>query len=251
LSKAETASRAASPRLLGWGLGWMRKSLYLESWRSGWAMFAAAAVGVGASRFLPVDGPNEGVLITATALLTGWSAFSMVHAGLIWLGYRKLSGEKLREAILSDRKSLYPRRSGLSEALTGTSTASLASRVVSMALVGVMVLAIYPELRTQVALLGLGAGLVLVAWLDLALSHAVQYARTDLTQGGLRFPGDAASSFADYQYFATGVQSTFGTTDVEVTTTTMRTTVRFHGLMAFAFNSVIVAMLVSLVLGVS
>lgn len=60
--------------------------------------------------------------------------------------------------------------------------------------------------------------------------------------------GEGEQRFSDDEYFANEVQATLGTTDVALTTSAMRTAVRRHGLIAFTFNSVIVALLVSLVL---
>lgn len=51
--------------------------------------------------------------------------------------------------------------------------------------------------------------------------------------------------FADYFYFSLTVATTFGATDVDVMTTRMRRTVTGHAALAFLFNTVIIALLVT------
>ena len=63
--------------------------------------------------------------------------------------------------------------------------------------------------------------------------------------------GDTTLRRGDYLYFAIAVQSTFGTTDVNVTTRDIRRTVMVHNCLAFVFNSVIIALIVSLTITVA
>ena len=62
---------------------------------------------------------------------------------------------------------------------------------------------------------------------------------------GLDFPGSEEPSFTDYLYMSIAVQTTFGTTDVDVQTRVMRRVVLRHCVLAFGFNTVIVAILIS------
>ena len=62
---------------------------------------------------------------------------------------------------------------------------------------------------------------------------------------GLEFPGNRANTFADYRYFAVAVATTFGATDVNITTPRMRRIVNAHTLLTFVYNSVIVTLLAS------
>jgi uncharacterized membrane protein len=65
-----------------------------------------------------------------------------------------------------------------------------------MALLGVIVLVLYPDLRRDATLLLLGVALVVTSWLDMAMAYAVQYARMDLTEGGLAWRGRVSSGSA-------------------------------------------------------
>ena len=73
----------------------------------------------------------------------------------------------------------------------------------------------------------------------------MHYAQRDIDEPGLEFPGTRTGDFADYRYFALAVATTFGATDVSITTPAMRRVVNLHTLLTFVYNSVIVALLAS------
>ncbi len=95
------------------------------------------------------------------------------------------------------------------------------------------------------------AALVIVAWSCVVMSFAVAFYADNLVENerGLNFPhaeGETPSpDWSDYIYFAFAVMTTFGTTDVSVVSSELRRTVTAHAVIAFVFNTVIVATLVS------
>ncbi|WP_432511642.1 DUF1345 domain-containing protein [Kineococcus sp. SYSU DK001] len=91
--------------------------------------------------------------------------------------------------------------------------------------------------------------LVVGAWVNVLVSYAAEYARTHCASGGLEFPGEPPRGFGDYVYFAAAVSTTFGPTDVAVVSRAVRRQVLVHGLVAFVFNTVILALLISTLLG--
>lgn len=94
--------------------------------------------------------------------------------------------------------------------------------------------------------------LIASSWLTVLTTYAVAYlcedarTRAATRQGALDFPGTTSPSWPDHLYFATAVSTTFGSTDVTVVRTAMRRLVRQHSLVAFVFNTVILAAVVSL-----
>ena len=94
---------------------------------------------------------------------------------------------------------------------------------------------------------GVAVALVVVSWVVVVVSFSVAFYADNLVEGGaaLDFPGDASPTWADYFYFAVAVMSTFGTTDVTVISPEMRRTVTANAMIAFVFNTVTVATLVS------
>ncbi|MFI1434369.1 DUF1345 domain-containing protein [Streptomyces lydicus] len=102
--------------------------------------------------------------------------------------------------------------------------------------------AIEPFPRTVLALT-----LVAVAWICVAVSFAVTFQADNLLEDGraLNFPDGEPAVWLDHVYFAFSVMTTFGTTDVDVTSGKMRRTVTVNAAIAFVFNTVTVASLVS------
>lgn len=94
---------------------------------------------------------------------------------------------------------------------------------------------------------GVAIALIVVAWLSVAVSYAVTFYADNLVEGGkaLEFPGTGDAEPSDYLYFAISVMTTFGTTDVNVTSQKMRRTVTANAVIAFVFNTVTVAAAVS------
>jgi hypothetical protein len=109
-----------------------------------------------------------------------------------------------------------------------------------------------PAGAEHVVLLVLAVSAVVLGWTVLAVGYAVHYLRLDVrhrhpTDGsaGLQFPGPDAPQFLDYLYFAVSVATTFGTTDVNVLNRALRRTVMVQSVLAFVFNTVILALVLA------
>ena len=94
---------------------------------------------------------------------------------------------------------------------------------------------------------GVAVALVVVAWACVLVSFAVAFQADNLVEDerALEFPGEGSARWADYVYFAVSVMTTFGTTDVNVASREMRRTVTANAVIAFVFNTVTVATVVS------
>ena len=108
-----------------------------------------------------------------------------------------------------------------------------------------------PELRSDRTLTVLALVLAVASWLDVIPSFALHYARLDHEHDGTPgaafvVPGGSRRTFEDYVYLGLGFQTTFGTTDVDLVTPTVRQAAAGHTLIAFLFNTVILATVVSL-----
>jgi len=98
---------------------------------------------------------------------------------------------------------------------------------------------------------GIALALIVVAWSSVAVSYGVTFYADNIVEGGqgLEFPGECPGEWSDYMYFALSVMTTFGTTDVNVTSRTIRRTVSANAVIAFVFNTVTVATSVSALAG--
>jgi hypothetical protein len=95
--------------------------------------------------------------------------------------------------------------------------------------------------------LALASFTVITCWMVITFSFALHYARRDIEQGGLQFPGSREPVFTDYNYLAIGCSATFGTTDTTVLTSSMRRVVSVHSVLGLFMNTVVVAVLLSII----
>ena len=94
---------------------------------------------------------------------------------------------------------------------------------------------------------------ILMAWALLHTSYAMYYAhlyyRVPGRPGGMEFPGEEEPAAPDFAYFAFAIGTAFATSDVSVSSGKVRRTVLVHGVLAFFYNTTILALVVNLVIG--
>ena len=109
-----------------------------------------------------------------------------------------------------------------------------------------------PDMRQR--RLALAIGTVAFSWFFLHTVLAVHYAHayywpkggaTGAHAGGLEFPGEEAPDYFDFLYFAFVLGATAQTSDVAITAKPMRRLAMLHGMLSFAFNTVRLALAVS------
>ena len=67
--------------------------------------------------------------------------------------------------------------------------------------------------------------------------------------GGLQFPGEHAPDYFDFAYFSFVIGMTCQVSDVQISGRSLRRLALVHGLLAFAFNTVILALSINIVSG--
>jgi uncharacterized membrane protein len=88
-----------------------------------------------------------------------------------------------------------------------------------------------------------------------ALHYAHRYYRDDPetpeadATGGLKFPGDAPPHYWDFLYFSFVIGMTSQVSDVQVTSRPMRRLVLGHGILSFAFYTIVLALSINIVAG--
>ncbi|MFZ5533015.1 MAG: DUF1345 domain-containing protein [Pseudomonadota bacterium] len=114
----------------------------------------------------------------------------------------------------------------------------------------VVIVALVVELQGKEApsawAIGLAASSLLLAWLFFNVLFALHYADLYYSDGGLSFPKDQAPDTRDFLYFSFTIGMTFQVSDVAVTSQGFRRRVLVHGLLAFLFNVIIVALSVNM-----
>lgn len=114
-----------------------------------------------------------------------------------------------------------------------------------IAIASVLLFTVFPGLLRDPVTVWLNIVVVGASWLVTMVAYAVHYARLNSAVGGLEYPGHGRLIFLDYIYLSVQVQTTFSTSDVSLTTSTARSIVTGHTLVSFAFNTVIIAMLIT------
>jgi uncharacterized membrane protein len=112
-----------------------------------------------------------------------------------------------------------------------------------------------PEQHLTTHLL-LALATVVLSWLLMHAVFGLRYAHnfygdseTDAEEhaGGLEFPGNAPPDYRDFAYFSYVIGMTCQVSDVEVSSRAMRRLVLLHGVLAFGFNTVILALTINTV----
>ena len=104
-----------------------------------------------------------------------------------------------------------------------------------------------------------GGSRVVVSWLLIHRVFTLRYAHVfyrskqeldvDGSGGGLIFPGKGNPNYRDFAYFSFIIGMTCQVSDVSVTSHSMRLLALLHGLLSFAFNTVILALSINIISG--
>jgi uncharacterized membrane protein len=176
--------------------------------------------------------------------LAGWSAYAVVYLVLTWLAYRRRGPIALRKAAAENTPR---RRTRLGRALGATpeQNSQIAPSIGMTAALTVMPRADEMDLHPGLVML-ICVIAVVACWFQLHTGYALTYLRLYSESGGLEFPGDDEPGIVEFLYFAIGVGTTFGATDVTVTQTRVRRQLLVHGALAFLYNTLIIAVVITI-----
>lgn len=214
------------------------RSLWWPEGRRAWvsAVFGTATTLIVATIWAATQ-PEGRDVVGALGVVLTWALLVGSHAILTFRAFNGLSGEQLEEAIEASSSSRDVERT----------RPSWSVQVSSMALIVVALLLLLPSWRAEPGLVVLALVMVAASWADMVISFALHYAAVD--GGSLDFPGDEPRTFSDYLYLAVTVQATFGLPDVAARTSAIRRHLSVHTLVSFVFNTVILAVVVTLLVG--
>jgi uncharacterized membrane protein len=218
-------------------------------WRLHWRTLAnrprlltAAAVG---------GGVTLGLLFVAhlrasTGLIVGWDAFCLVFLAAV---VPMAAGQGPQE--IAARAATQDEGQGVILLLVlGASAASLAA-------VAAELLLVKGDHRTGQGLhVALALGTVGASWLVmqtiLALHYAHEYYAPDAAgapAGGLTFPGAEAPDYWDFLHFSIVIGVAAQTADIAIADRRLRRLATVHSLIAFVFNTLIIALAINLLAG--
>ena len=198
------------------------------------AAVAAVAVGV----FVPLDVASH----TVTRLLIAWNAGACLYVLLAAVMMIRSSEHHMRHrAQLQDEGQLV-----LLFLVVVSSVASLAAIAGELAVVKDM----RGLLRAaHIALAGLT---VLSSWAFIQVMFALHYAHDYYAAvchgrpAGLQFPGEEQPDYGDFFYFAAVIGTSGQTADVSFMTKPMRRIGSMHCILAYLFNTTVLALLINI-----
>jgi len=177
-----------------------------------------------------------------TRLLLGWLAYALTVLGLIWLIIGLADARQTAQREDESRPAIF----------LFTVGGALVSLLTVVVLLGSVRDLSASEATRHVLLSGLT---VVSSWLlthsIFALHYAHLYYDPDETErvGGLDFPGEEPPDYLDFAYYAFVVGMTFQVSDVAVTAKPIRRLTLLHGVLSFAFNTLIIALTINTVSG--
>jgi Protein of unknown function (DUF1345) len=177
------------------------------------------------------------------ARLTVWIGFAITYLALGLRAFSRCDRAELVRRVLAKPLPASRVKRWL---LAGGGGPGWAVAIALVAFVTIIT-ALLSRSHTTNLVLVLAAGTVVTCWMVITFSFALQYARRDIEQGGLTFPGSHEPVFADYNYLAIGCSATFGTTDTTIVSTSMRRLVSVHSVIGLLLNTVVVAVLLSII----
>jgi uncharacterized membrane protein len=202
-------------------------------------MVIAALVGLAAGAAYP------GTLGLVTRSLIGWNVGVWLYLVLIAHSMFRADHARLRKAALAHAEGAIT----VSVTMIAAAIASFAAIVLELA----SAKAAHSGGATQIALTLIT---VVGSWVLLSTLFMLNYATlyySDDRGTGLRFPPDADAeprpTYADFAYFSFTIAVALQTADVAITTTRMRQLVLAHSVLAFVFNTAILAFLVNIAAG--
>ena len=204
-------------------------------------LLAGALIVVATYALLPL---TPLVMRESTRLLVAWNAGVWTYLGLMTLKILRPGADPARDARPEDENQWVLLLLGVSAA-----SAALAAIVWELGPVKSMAgLAKAEHLALVVAS-------ILAAWTFIQMLFAIHYAGVyfaavaDGEKGGLDFPDKPRPGWAEFVYQAFTVGCTFASSDTNVTSSRMRRICVIQGVVAFYFNTVVLALAINIAAG--
>ncbi len=177
--------------------------------------------------------------------LVAWDVGAGLYLVLAWAMMLRGSVSKMRwRARLQDDGAL---------AVLGLTVAAAVASLAAIVLELVRVADLPAETRAGPLLLA--GATILLSWSFVHTAFALHYAhefyvdRGPEGEPGLEFPGGASPDYWDFLYFSFVIGTTSQTADVSIVSRAMRRLALLHGVVAFAFNTTLLALAINVAAG--
>lgn len=228
-----------------------RKAMASDAKRSFVAMVISALISTVVEVILRTMLNEDAALdVELSSMFLAFFFFGVTYVVLCYVAYDHLNAEELQRTLkATSTRHMHSVWRGLLTGGSGTVWAVTFSVIAVGTMLTIAVINNIPELKSEVTISNeVGLITIVGAWFINAVSFALHYAREDAESGTpeFSFPGTKLPRWSDYTYVAFQVATTFATSDVECLTNERRRLITRHTVLAFAFNTLIIAQLVSL-----
>jgi len=182
-----------------------------------------------------------------TRVMIGWNTFSLCMIIMIWITFKITTPDEIRrQAELQDT-----------------------SRVVIFVIVlisafasffAVLLLVISEKKETEAFDIPVAMAGMFFSWFLVHTIFAMRYAhiyygdhetQPAIHAGGLIFPEEDKPDYIDFAYFSFVLGMTFQVSDIQVTSKELRKMALLHGILSFGFNTIIVALTINVIAGLT
>ncbi|MDE3060612.1 MAG: DUF1345 domain-containing protein [Pseudomonadota bacterium] len=181
----------------------------------------------------------------ATRLLAAWDSAVGLYLALV-------AGMMAHSDVQTIRRRAAAQDEGGALILTLTTAAALASLAAIVAELAIVKTLPAAAQWPHIVLAGVT---VLLSWAFMQMIFALHYAhqfyaeRHGALKEGLEFPGHAPPDYWDFVYYSFIIGTAVQTADVNITSRTIRRTTTVHCVVAFFFNTIILALTINISAG--
>lgn len=204
-------------------------------------LFGSTLVGVLAAVAEPTALAPHGL----TRLIVGWNVGAVLYLLLAWHMVVRSTHERMRTRAAQEDEGRFVILAMVVIAAVVCLGAIVVELAVARDLHG-------PERFAHMALAGLT---IFSSWAFTQVMFALHYAHDYYTaevrggHGGLSFPGGQAPDYWDFLYFSAVIGTSAQTADVSLTSRAMRRTGLVHCVLAFFFNTMLIALTINIASG--
>jgi uncharacterized membrane protein len=174
-----------------------------------------------------------------TRLILSWDVSVFLYLVLAWWMFAR-----------STSADLHRRASAEDEGAVAVLVLTVAASVASLFAIGVELAGIHNAgAEAAGARVAIAVGTILCSWFFLHTIFALHYAHVDYDakthDWSLRFPGDDPPGYWDFVYFSFNLGAAAQTSDVAITSGSLRRVVLAHTILSFLFNTTVLALAVN------
>jgi len=188
--------------------------------------------------------------LTDIRALLGWDSACVAFLLMAWVVMGLADAQETRKSTLAQDQS-------------NLMVLFIATTAAGVSLFAILFLLRYVKTSppdVKAAYLALSVSAVAASWLVVHTLFAFHYAHSFYRgravqdgirdEGGIRFPGGALPHYVDFLYFSFVIGMTSQVSDVAITSHSVRRAALIHGMVSFAFNTLVLALTINIVAGI-